>query len=71
MPIYTFVCKECGNEQDELVPVGTESFKCSECGCVSKKTMSLCSFVLKGTGWARDGYGSKKASTKKSPRGAV
>lgn len=65
MPIYDYECKKCKNQFDvhyssfsavkELEPVE----KCPHCGSkrktkiVSKGT----SFVLKGSGWAKDRYG--------------
>ena len=32
MPIYEFVCDECGERFEELVPAGTEAVACSACG---------------------------------------
>ena len=31
MPIYKFVCDNCGYEFEELVNTGTSNFKCSKC----------------------------------------
>jgi len=61
MPIYNFIC-ECKNEKEMLVKLGTNSIKCEECGKDMKKTISLSSFHLKGSGWAFDNYGSKTKS---------
>jgi putative FmdB family regulatory protein len=58
MPIYEFSC-ECGNEKEDLVSVGTEHIKCEGCGKDMKKIISRSSFILKGSGWAFDNYGSK------------
>jgi len=63
MPIYEFSC-ECGNIKEELVPMGTTSVKCEDCGQDMKKIISRSSFILKGTGWAFDGYGSGKTKKK-------
>ena len=32
MPIYEFQCEQCGARFEELVPGGTESAPCAECG---------------------------------------
>ena len=31
MPVYVFEC-ECGNTLERLVPMGTSSIKCENCG---------------------------------------
>jgi len=58
MPIYEFNC-ECGKEKEELVSIGTETIVCDSCGKLMKKVISKSSFILKGSGWAFDNYGSK------------
>jgi len=67
MPIYVFVCKECGQSEDKLVSMRTKKIKCTKCGGAADKVMSAPSFVLKGKGWAIDGYsnvGNKKEKKK-------
>jgi putative FmdB family regulatory protein len=32
MPIYEFLCEECGTRFEELVEVGTDSVACHGCG---------------------------------------
>lgn len=67
MPIYEFNCP-CGNEREELVPMGTNSIKCTECGGAMKKLISKSSFHLKGSGWYSTDYGNnseKKTKDKK------
>lgn len=64
MPIYTFVCKKCGNEQEELVPMGTDVFECTKCGETAEKVMSVSSFILKGRCWESDGYNYNKEKVK-------
>lgn len=63
MPIYTFKCRSCGADYEELVPMGTENYKCS-CGESATKVPSLSNFHLKGVGWASNGY-SKEGKNKK------
>ena len=64
MPLYEYRCPECEKEvtilqsHTELAPI---------CECEERedhpkmeRQLSLGSFSLKGTGWYRDGYSSKK-----------
>ncbi len=67
MPIYEFNC-ECGNEKEDLVSVGTEYIKCKECGKDMKKIISRSNFILKGSGWAFDNYGSKNVTKNKTDK---
>ena len=55
MPVYEFKC-QCGLVTERLVKIGVEEIKCPKCGGKAKRIISLCSFVLKGKGWAKDGY---------------
>ena len=63
MPIYEFECG-CGEVEEILVPLGTNSIKCKNCGKVMKRVMSISNFILKGSGWAFDGYGNTKTQKK-------
>ena len=58
MPIYEFKCV-CGEEKEVLVSVGTDTVVCDSCGKDMEKIVSKSSFILKGSGWAFDNYGSK------------
>lgn len=60
MPVYEFVCSKCGNKEEQLVKIGKDKIKCSECGGASYKVMSASSFILKGKNWYKDHYGLKK-----------
>ncbi|MDR2105466.1 MAG: zinc ribbon domain-containing protein [Deferribacteraceae bacterium] len=57
MPIYEYVCKECGKKIEKLVTSisGADSIPCS-CGGTADKILSLSSFQLKGSGWYRSDY---------------
>jgi len=55
MPLYEFECTNCGKIIEDFVKIGTIKIKCS-CGGSAKKIMSSSSFILKGNGWAKDGY---------------
>lgn len=64
MPLYEFLCSECGELYTDLVKLGTEKAKCPKCGSIAEKVMSVPNFVLKGRGWASDHYGLKKSPKK-------
>lgn len=57
MPIYEYACESCGHRFEKLVRINAEPPSCPECEGVVKKLISASSFVLKGGGWYRDGYG--------------
>jgi len=45
MPIYEFICTECGEEFEELVLGSNKSVKCKKCGCADvEKKMSAFAF---------------------------
>lgn len=64
MPIYTFRCIVCEKEFESLVKMGTKSMACEHCGKYAHKIQSLSNFILKGGGWASEGY-SKQGNKKK------
>ena len=64
MPVYEFKC-ECGQEKEALVPMGTKTIKCNRCGEAMSKTISLCTFHLKGTGWYATDYNNKSEKQNK------
>jgi len=59
MPIYTYRCRECKKELEEIQkfsdPPPEKCPKCEAKGSL-ERTMGLSSFQLKGGGWASDGY---------------
>ena len=65
MPIFDYVCQKCGHTFEVLQKTHQESPpKCPKqddqgklCGGDVIRTVSKSSFVLKGGGWAADGYG--------------
>ena len=65
MPIYEYRCAKCGNEFDALQKVGAAPPPCDACGGAEvSKLVSRASFVLKGGGWYKDGYGSTAGTAK-------
>lgn len=59
MPIYDFHCKNCGRKAELLVDEAVNPL-CPSCGLPMDKECSCATFILKGEGWAKDGYARKK-----------
>jgi len=61
MPMYEYKCPKCGHEFDRIVRHADREApqKCPECehGAATRQMSKSTSFVLKGGGWAKDGYG--------------
>ena len=69
MPIYEYRCESCANEFDKLMKMGAPNPPCSIDGCTgaTKRLMSAASFHLKGGGWAKEGYGSRRRTVAGNP----
>ena len=61
MPLYEFYCKHCQEEQEKLQAYEAPAPEC--CKKPMTKLVSRTNFTLKGEGWYRDGYQSKKNKT--------
>jgi putative FmdB family regulatory protein len=59
MPLYEFECPN-GTITEKLVKMGTQKIECPKCHKKATKIISTCSFILKGGGWAVDGYASER-----------
>jgi len=61
MPVYDFEC-ECGRKRTEFFKLKKvpKTLPCSKCKKDMKRVISSTNFILKGEGWAKDGYGNKK-----------
>ena len=70
-PLYEYVCSRCGkvmeiiqkfNDPSPDCPnLDCQKYKDTTCGCKMMRTLSKGgTFILKGSGWARDGYSNKK-----------
>jgi putative FmdB family regulatory protein len=60
MPIYTYRCRECKAEIEEIQKMSDPApEKCPKCNAKKtlERTMGLSNFQLVGGGWAEDGYG--------------
>src|SRR6185295_17014489 len=72
MPIYEYVCKQCGKLTDVLQKLNDPPPEaCPSCGAKGplEKVISRTSFVLKGGGWYSDLYGSKKKDSSSTKEG--
>lgn len=71
MPIYEYVCQDCGKLNEVLQKVSDPPpEKCDGCGAHElTKIVSRSTFVLKGGGWYSDLYSSAKkdGASKPSP----
>ena len=67
MPIYEYECTECDHRFDKLVKMGAEDPPCGECAKPTRRLISAAAFVLKGGGWASEGYGQRNRVVPGSP----
>jgi putative FmdB family regulatory protein len=58
MPIYEYQCPDCDKVNEILVLPGDQerTMFCDKCQVGMPRVLSLCSFKLKGPGWAFSGY---------------
>ncbi len=65
MPIYEYVCTKCRKHTEVMQRISDAPLtKCSSCSGKLRKLMSSTSFVLKGSGWYKDGYATPQSSAK-------
>jgi len=60
MPLYDTYCDHCGHEKEVILKLDQEAPSCPKCGEKMKIATSCTSFILKGKGWAKDGYSKDK-----------
>jgi len=75
MPIYEYVCDQCGHEFEEIQKFNDPHLDtCPECsGQTVQRKVSKSAFHLKGGGWYKDGYSSTasaSSSSSKTPSGS-
>lgn len=58
MPIYNLFCEDCDWVFERICKIN-EIVKCGKCGKKMKRLPTQTSFILKGSGWAKDGYARK------------
>ena len=62
MPIYEYQCKECDETIEVLQKINEplltlhSDYKQNKCDGLLTKKISTTSFILKGSGWYKDGY---------------
>jgi len=63
VPLFDFICNGCGYKFESL---SNFSASCPNCGSQSviKKIVNRFGIALKGDGWAKDGYATKKENPK-------
>lgn len=61
MPIFEFTCEKCGKTYERWVKLSDDSLPtfCMNCGGKLYQVISKTSFILKGSGWEKDGYSNK------------
>jgi putative FmdB family regulatory protein len=66
MPIYEYVCNDCGHEMEVLQKMSDPLLE--TCPACTKNTLikkvSAAAFHLKGTGWYKTDFADKKTDTK-------
>lgn len=62
MPIYEYVCQDCGHELEAMQKISEEPLKkCPQCAAESlRKKISAAGFRLKGGGWYETDFKSGK-----------
>lgn len=73
MPIYEYVCQNCGHKLDVIQKVSDDPLTdCPECQTSGlTKLISAPSFKLKGTGWYETDFKNKSASNKSGAAGGA
>ena len=68
MPIYEYSCPDCGHDFEALQKFSDDPIRdCPSCKAGNvRKRISQTSFVLQGSGWYKDHYGLKSASSASS-----
>jgi len=58
MPTYCQRCKKCGHRFEVQLPMAqySDPQPCPKCGATTVRVIAATTHVLKGGGWAKDGY---------------
>ena len=59
MPIHDYLCDECNNIDEVFFTKSSDvsdTVECTKCGADTRRILSSSAFILKGEGWAKDGY---------------
>ena len=72
MPIYDYVCTNCGHEMEVIHPVqGHGPAACPKCGGHMRKAIVAAAVHFKGSGWARKERGTGRQSKPASNEAAA
>ena len=73
MPIYEYLCSQCGHHLEALQKLSDEPLVfCPECSeAALKKQVSAAAFRLKGTGWYETDFKDSKKDKSPSAKGAT
>lgn len=64
MPIYEYICKDCGKEFEVIQKFSDKPIKkCIHCSGKVEKKISQSSFHLKGSGWYQTDYAKSEPKT--------
>ena len=67
MPIYEYECQKCKKVHEIWQKITEDPVKkCPTCKGKVERIISAVGFELKGGGWYKDGYGSKKSGSSES-----
>ena len=59
--MYCFACTECDHRWEVLQKLNDPPPHCPQCHTdTARKQVTAAGFILKGSGWYRDGYGLKE-----------
>lgn len=71
MPIYEYRCTGCGTEFEVIQRISDRPLtRCEDCGGRLEKLLSRTAFLLKGSGWYADGYGTPAPKKERAPEKA-
>ena len=61
-PVYDYECENCKVNHTEIKKISERNDEevCIICGNVCQRQIGSPPFILKGPGWARDGYAKRK-----------
>jgi len=62
VPLYEYECESCGKAEEVLQKHHDPPPVCDQCKYEMRKKVSVSSFSLQGSGWAKDNYGLKEKS---------
>jgi putative FmdB family regulatory protein len=68
MPIYEFKCEPCEESFEKLMRHSDPVPACPQCDGTAERQISAASFILKGGGWEKDGYGAGSRQVNPKPR---